>query len=208
DEVRHDRLRVSDEIRNGLWFFEHSLMRAAEELTRDWREALTEAPLPLSFGTWIGGDTDGNPAAGPAAIDEALDRARELALPRHRDGVRELAVELAPPRPLATVSVELDQSLARDERELPEYAATIGSQTQLEPYRRKLSFVWWRLDNDRYASPEELLDDLRVVRRSLLAHAGARVARGRIATLERTVEIFGFHLATLDVPLHAPHPGP
>ena len=47
DEVRHDRLRITDEIRNGLWFFEHSLMEAAEELTRDWRKSFPDAPPPL-----------------------------------------------------------------------------------------------------------------------------------------------------------------
>jgi phosphoenolpyruvate carboxylase len=203
DEVRHDSLRITDEIRNGLWFFEHSLMRAAEELTADWREAFPAAPLPLAFGTWIGGDTDGNPAAGEATIDEALERARALALGRYRDEVRELAIELASHRSLVDVSSELDASLADDERELAGYAAQIGAQNELEPYRRKLSFIWWRLGNDGYATPGELLADLAVIRRSLLAHGGTRVARGRVAELERTVEIFGFHLASLDVRLHA-----
>jgi phosphoenolpyruvate carboxylase len=203
DEVRHDRLRITDEIRNGLWFFEHSLMTAAEQLAHDWRDRFPDAPLPLSFGTWIGGDTDGNPAAGPETIDEALERARTLALGRYRDEVRALAVELASHRSLVQVSGELEESLARDERELPAYAAEIGARNELEPYRRKLSFMWWRLDNDGYASPAELLDDLAVIRRSLLAHGGARIASGRIARLERTVEIFGFHIASLDVRLHA-----
>ena len=203
DEVRHDSLRITDEIRNGLWFFEHSLMRAAEELTADWREAFPAAPLPLAFGSWIGGDTDGNPNAGSATIDEALERARALALRRYRDEVRALAVELASHRSLVEVSAELDASLALDERELPEYATQIGAQNELEPYRRKLSFMWWRLGNDGYATPAELLADIAVIRRSLLAHGGARVARGRIGRLERTVEIFGFHVASLDVRLHA-----
>ena len=203
DEVRHDSLRITDEIRNGLWFFEHSLMRAAEELTADWREAFPAAPLPLAFGSWIGGDTDGNPNAGAATIDEALERARALALRRYRDEVRALAVELASHRSLVEVSAELDASLALDERELPEYATQIGAQNELEPYRRKLSFMWWRLGNDGYATPAELLADIAVIRRSLLAHGGARVARGRIGRLERTVEIFGFHVASLDVRLHA-----
>ena len=74
DEVRHDRLRVSDEIRHALWFFEHSLMSAATDLV----DALARAAArtrrpPLAFGSWVGGDMDGNPAAGPASIDEALD---------------------------------------------------------------------------------------------------------------------------------------
>ena len=73
DEVRQGRLRVSDEIRHALWFFEHSLMSAATDLVAAWRERLPDASSPLSFGSWVGGDMDGNPAAGPASIDEALD---------------------------------------------------------------------------------------------------------------------------------------
>jgi phosphoenolpyruvate carboxylase len=203
DEVRHDRLRVTDEIRNGLWFFEHSLMDAAEQLTGEWRAAFPGDAVPLTFGTWIGGDTDGNPAAGEATIDEALARAEWLALSRYRDAVRELAVELASHRSLVQVSEELEASLARDEAELTEYAAQIGAQNEMEPYRRKLSFMWWRLGNDGYDRPDDLLEDLAVISRSLTAHGGARVARGRIARVQRSVEIFGFHLASLDVRLHA-----
>jgi phosphoenolpyruvate carboxylase len=203
DEVRHDRLRISDEIRHGLWFFEHSLMTAAGDLLREWRERLPGAPPPLRFGSWIGGDMDGNPAAGPASIDEALARARTLALGRYRTEVRALAVEIASARSLVQVSPELEGSLARDEAELPEYAAEIGSRNELEPYRRKLSFMWWRLGNDGYAHADELLADLRLIRESLSTNGGRRVADGRVAALERIVEIFGFHVAKLDVRLHA-----
>ena len=203
DEVRHDRLRVSDEIRHALWFFEHSLISAATDLVHAWRERLPDAPSPLSFGTWVGGDLDGNPAAGPASIDEALARARELALGRYRSEVRALAVEIAASRSLVAVSEELDSSLEREERELPAYAAEVGARNELEPYRRKLSFMWWRLGNDGYRDAGELLEDLRLIRRSLAAHGGARVANGRVARLERMVEIFGFHVAKLDLRLHA-----
>ncbi len=203
DEVRHGRLRVSDEIRHALWFFEHSLMSAATDLFRAWRERLPEAPSPLSFGSWVGGDMDGNPAAGPASIDEALARARELALGRYRSEVRALAVEIAASRSLVAVSEELDSSLEREEKELPAYAAEVGARNELEPYRRKLSFMWWRLGNDGYREAADLLEDLRLIRRSLAAHGGARIADGRVARLERMVEIFGFHVAKLDVRLHA-----
>jgi phosphoenolpyruvate carboxylase len=202
DEVRHDRLRISDEIRNGLWFFEHSLFDAAEDLLREWRRSFPDAPPPLRFGSWIGGDMDGNPSVGAATIDEALARARTLARERYRDRVRALAVELSSHRSFVRVTEELEESLARDEGELPAYAAEIGSQNELEPYRRKLSFVWWRLANDAYESAEQLLEDLAVIRRSLEADRGARLA-ARVAALERTVEIFGFDVARLDVRVHA-----
>ncbi len=203
DEVRHDRLRVTDEIRHGLWFFEHSLMTAATDLLAQWRDRLPGAPPPLVFGSWIGGDMDGNPSAGPASIAEALDRARALALERYRAEVRALAVEIASARSLVRISDELEASLARDAEELPFYAAEIGSRNELEPYRRKLSFMWWRLGNDGYARAGQLLADLRLIRESLRANGGRRIADGRVARLERMVEIFGFHVAKLDVRLHA-----
>jgi phosphoenolpyruvate carboxylase len=106
-------------------------------------------------------------------------------------------------RSLVEVSPELDESIARDERELPEYAGTIGRRSELEPYRRKLSFIWWRLGNNGYDRPAQLLADLDVLARSLTVHRGARIAAGRLAALRRRVELFGFHLAKLDVRLHA-----
>jgi phosphoenolpyruvate carboxylase len=203
DEVRPQRPRVVDEIRHGLWFFEQSLLIAAEELLAAYRMALPEAPLPLSFGSWIGGDMDGNPNAGPETIFEALARARALALDHYRSEVRELAAALGLTTTLVGVSDELLESIARDERELADYAAEIGEQNRDEPYRRKLTFVWWRLGNDEYGRVEELQADLDVIDGSLRAHGGARIADGRLARLRRRVELFGLHVAKLDVRLHA-----
>ena len=203
DEVRERRLRVVDEIRNGLWFFEQSLFEAAPRLLADYRERVSGAPAPLRFGTWIGGDQDGNPNVGPATIAEALERARGLALARYRDEVRSLAAALGVSSSLVGASPELLGSIARDEAELPEYAASIGSQNEGEPYRRKLSFVWWRLGNDGYATAAGLVADLELIDRSLRANRGGRIADGRLAALRRRVELFGFHVAKLDVRLHA-----
>jgi phosphoenolpyruvate carboxylase len=203
DEVRSRRPRVVDEIRNGHWFFEQSLIEAAERLLADYRERLPGAPSPLSFGTWIGGDADGNPNAGPDTIREALERARRLMLGRHRDDVRRLAAETGVSSRLTPVDQELLDSIARDERELPEYARAIGEQNLDEPYRRKLSFIWRRLDDDAYPSVARFVEDLDVLDRSLRANRGARIADGALAALRRRVELFGFHLAKLDIRVHA-----
>jgi phosphoenolpyruvate carboxylase len=209
DEVRSQRPRVVDEIRHGLWFFEQSLLDAAPLLVRDLQRRLPEAHVPLRFGTWIGGDQDGNPAAGPATIGEALDRARQLTLTRYRTEVRELASTLGIASELVDVSDELVESLGHDERALVAYARRIGDQNADEPYRRKLSFVWHRLGEtltrrpQGYSCPDELAADLEIVDRSLRANRGGRLADGRLAALRRRVELFGFHLAKLDVRLHA-----
>jgi phosphoenolpyruvate carboxylase len=203
DEVRSRRPRVVDEIRNGLWFFEQSLIDAAERLLAEYRSHLPDAPPPLRFGTWIGGDADGNPNAGADTVREALERARALLRERYRAEVRALAAATGVSSGLVDVEPELRESIARDERELPEYAAEIGDQNLDEPYRRKLSFMWRRLAADAYESAERLADDLTLLDRSLRANRGARIADGPLAALRRRVELFGLHLAKLDVRVHA-----
>jgi phosphoenolpyruvate carboxylase len=203
DEVRSRRPRVVDEIRNGHWFFERSLIDAAEHLLADYRRHLPGAPPPLRFGTWIGGDADGNPNAGAETVAEAVGRARRLLLTRYRDEVRALAAAIGVSSRLTPVSDELRQSIARDERELSEYANEIGDQNVDEPYRRKLSFMWRRLDADAYESAAPFAADLDVLDRSLRANRGARIADGDLAALRRRVELFGFELAKLDVRVHA-----
>src|SRR3954452_11325629 len=126
DEVRSHRPRVVDEIRNGHWFFEQSLIEAAEQLLGDYRRHLPDAPSPLRFGTWIGGDADGNPNAGADTVREALERARTLLRLRYRDEVRALAAAIGISEKLVDVEPELRVSIARDEEEMRAYAAEIG----------------------------------------------------------------------------------
>jgi phosphoenolpyruvate carboxylase len=208
DEIRSRRPHVVDEIRHGLWFFEQSLLRVAELLLADYRRLLPGAPPPFRFGTWIGGDLDGNPAAGPETIAEALEQARKLALETYADEVRELARAIGISSTIAEPSHELATSIAEDELALPEYTAVLEDRNLDEPYRRKLSFVWWKLRNgleggQGYASSSELADDLDVIDRSLRASRSERVADGRLASLRRRVELFDFQLAKLDVRVHA-----
>ena len=79
DEVRSRRPKVVDEIRRGLWFFEQSLWDAVPRIARTLGRRVADGTVPLRFGTWIGGDLDGNPHAGPDTIEDALERARTLA---------------------------------------------------------------------------------------------------------------------------------
>jgi len=210
DEARMRRPRVVDEIRRALWFFETSLLDAAPAVLGTLRRHIASAPAVPRFGTWVGGDQDGNPAAGPETIEEALGRGRELVLRRYREEVRGLARALAVSVSIGGVSPALAASLAADEELLPIYLAEIGRQNEDEPYRRKLSFVWRKLGNSLedggepgYPSSEEFLTDLDVIDSSLRANRAARIADGRLAALRRRVETFGFHLAKLDVRLHA-----
>lgn len=219
DEVRARRPRVSDEIRHGLWFFERILFDDAPRLLRDVEQltgdrSLSSDSTPFSFGSWIGGDQDGNPNTGPETITIALAEARRLIIDRYRADIRELARRLSISDGISPPTVALLTSILADEAELPGYAATIGDQNSHEPYRRKLSFMWRRLTNidqpspdqprdAAYGSVDDLIDDVLLIDESLRAGNGERIADGRLATLRRRIALFGFHVAKLDVRMHA-----
>ena len=209
DDVRSIRPTVDDEIRQGLWFFEKSLLRAAAELAGEWHRNLPGTPPPLAFRTWIGGDQDGNPNAGPDDVVRALARSRSLLVAHYRNEVRELSRALGLSVALAGVSDALAASIEADERELPWVHADVGVRNATEPYRRKLTAIWRRLDNELagrdepvYADAGQLQRDLELIDASLRANHGGRIADGRLAALRRTVEIFGLHLARLDLRMH------
>ena len=118
--------------------------------------------------------------------------------------MRELAAALGLTTTLVTVSDELLESIARDERELPDYAEEIGEQNRDEPYRRKLSFVWWRLGNERLRAgggPARPTSTLSTGACARTKASGSPTAAS--PTLRRRVELFGFHVAKLDVRFHA-----
>lgn len=184
DEVRSRRPRVVDEIRHGLWFVERSLWQAVPRLMRELCDVVPGAPPPLRLGTWIGGDMDGNPHAGAETIEDALERARALARELLRQDVRALGSAWG-------MSTELVGPVPELEGESD------------EPYRDALVRIWERLDGDEYDSAADLAADLERIDAALRAHGAARVADGALADLRTRVEVFGLHVATLDVRVHA-----
>jgi len=218
NEVRPMRPRVADEVRRLLFFFESVLFVAAADLARD-HERLTGAGQdhpPLRFGSWAGGDMDGNPNVTPATIMDTLRAHRTLALSMLIAAVAPLRREFSQTAGTLSVGAALRESLDRDEHELPQTAAELARRYPHEagePLRRKLAFIAARLRHAHaeaegatppepgYRTPDELLADLEAIR----ASAGARaVMRGRLDRLVRQVRIFGFHLATLEVRDNAP----
>ncbi len=213
DAMRSERPLVIDEVRRVLYFFDHILIDASsavqEELERLLAEhypAVVPPPTVLTFGSWAGGDQDGNPNCTPDLIPAALHRHRDAAIRNLRERVTQLGAELAISVRMVGVSDELLTSIAADEALMPLASEEILARNAAEPYRRKLSYVWERLDPEGeapYADPDEMIADLRVVERSLLEHRGERIARRGLAQLMRQVQTFGFHTARLDVRQHS-----
>ena len=224
DELRIARPDVVDEARNAVWYFDSlhadAMPDLLEELAVELRGlGLDPAPerRPLAFGSWIGGDRDGNPNVGPESMG------RVLAL-QHDHGLRDaiaivdvLRRDLSSSVRIAGATPELRDSLARDLELLPEVEPRFLRLNAEEPYRLKLTTIQQKLVNTRrrladgrphepgrdYVGAGELLADLRLVRDSLVAHRGRLIAEGRLERAMRTLAAFGLHLATLDVREHA-----
>jgi phosphoenolpyruvate carboxylase len=224
DELRIARPDVVDEARNAVYYFDelhrdavpHVLEGLADELARLDLELPLDA-RPIAFGSWIGGDRDGNPNVSPESTIEVLDLQHEHAIRDALAVVDELRLELSSSVRIAGVTSELSASLARDLDELPELEARYRRLNAEEPYRLKLTCVRQKLLNTRtrlaqarphergrdYLGAAELLHDLVLVRDSLLLNRGELIARGRLESAIRTLAAFGLHLATLDVREHA-----
>ena len=220
DELRLARPDVIDEARSAMYYFD-ALHRDAvpgtlEALRDELARVGVEMPIdarPLTFGTWIGGDRDGNPNVTAAASLDVLALQREHAIRDALALVDELRDELSSSVRIAGATPELEASLAADLECLDELEPRYRRLNAEEPYRLKLTCVRQKLLNTRrrrrhepgrdYESTSELLADLVCVRDSLLAHRGGLIARGRLERAIRAIAAFGLHLATMDVREHA-----
>ena len=224
DELRIARPNVLDEARNAVWYFDGLHADAVPDVLEQFADELRRLELdtdparrPLAFGTWIGGDRDGNPNVGPDSVERVLGLQHDHGLRDAIAVVNVLRRDLSSSVRVAGATAELRESLARDLELLPEVEPRFLRLNAEEPYRLKLTCIQQKLVNTRrrladgrpreegrdYVGSDELLAELRVVRDSLLAHRGELIAHGRLERAMRTLAAFGLHLATLDVREHA-----
>ena len=234
DEVRVNKPTVEDEIRNGLYFFRESLFDAVPETYRYLEKAIhrvygtaghTSASgitVPgglIHFGSWIGGDRDGNPFVQPATTTLALRMHMREVLIVYLSRVKELSSRLTHSSTLCDFSAAFMDSLEADEQRFPDASQGLPADYVNEHYRRKLYIMRRRLDmnltavSERieqpdidlasqtigYASEQELLLDLQLIYDSLVAGGDANMADARLKDLMRLVETFGFYLMHLDI---------
>jgi phosphoenolpyruvate carboxylase len=208
--VRHTRLRVLDEVGNGLAYYDHTFLAALPEFYAELEDRLGW-PVPSFFrmGSWIGGDRDGNPFVTAEVTQQTLAMQSQRALRFHLEQLHLLGAELPVDGRMVEVSAELHALAQKSPDTAPE--------RQDEPYRRALTGVYarlaataWELDQleppyppvgpaPAYESAPELKADLDIVHESLTASNLAGLARGRLRALRRAVDVFGFHLASLDI---------
>jgi phosphoenolpyruvate carboxylase len=156
DEVRHTQPTVLDEVNHGLYYFDATLFDAAPallyELERQLEEnfpgvKLRDGATPLRFGSWIGGDRDGNPYVTPEITWETLRLQQRLVLRKYRDAIAGLGRRLSESFRFAPASDELGEALKDDAVALPAVAAEVAARNAEEPYRQKLSYIYARIEN-------------------------------------------------------------
>ncbi|GKT15310.1 phosphoenolpyruvate carboxylase [Acidovorax sp. SUPP2522] len=209
--LRYTKLTVADEIENALSYYESTFLREIPKIYADLERELGNQPVAsfLRMGQWIGGDRDGNPNVSAATLSLALGRQAEVALRHYLTEVHFLGGELSLSARLVQVSPDM-QALAERSPDHSEHR-------QDEPYRRALTGIYARLaatlrnltggeaarhavaPQNPYPDAEAFLADLRVIEASLRSHRGAALAAERLHPLVRAVEVFGFHLATVDL---------
>jgi phosphoenolpyruvate carboxylase len=209
--LRFTKLTVADEIENALSYYEATFLREIPRLYAELESALDGQPVAsfLRMGQWIGGDRDGNPNVSADTLRYALRRQSEVALRHYLTEVHYLGSELSLSAMLVPVSPEM-QALA-------ERSPDTNEHRQDEPYRRALTGMYARLaatlkdltggdaarhavaPQNPYPSAEAFLADLRVIHASLCSHHCEALAAMRLQPLMRAVEVFGFHLATVDL---------
>lgn len=232
NELRQRRQTVADEVHNGLYYFEHSLFAVTAAIYRDLHDWLSRLYPSLAgrrfrfltFGSWIGGDRDGNPNVTAEVTRQTLRTQRALVLSLYRERMERLQNLLTASSVLVPVSDALKRSLARDVEEF----GPAGDETRVrwpdELYRQKAAFIAARLDNTflrngllpdgsalagtgarvgpAYRDASDFLGDLDLMAESLAAHGGARTAADMLEDLRVQASVFRFHLASLDVRQH------
>lgn len=210
--LRHSKLTVADEIENALSYYETTFLHELPKLYASLEEALPGQAVHsfMRMGQWIGGDRDGNPNVTAPTLELALRRQSEVALRHYLNEVHALGAELSMSSLLVKVSPAM-QVLALS-------SPDTNSHRQDEPYRRALTAVYARLAatltqltggreamrhavvaQNPYGSAAEFLQDLQTIDASLSRHNGEALAVHRLRPLIRAVQVFGFHLATVDL---------
>ncbi len=224
DELRHQRPLPVDEARNIIYYMEDMFGSAIADVHEALDEQLalfgiSRPPTlrPLRFGTWVGGDRDGNPNVTHKLTRQILDLQHERALKLFAPAVAELAQTLSQSIRIVEISDALTKSLEDDRAELPGVWEEFKNLDEEEPYRLKCAFIYERLQNGiaaseghkskgnkpRYSNVAPLLADLQVMLDSLEANQGTSSANGEVRRLIQRISAFGMTLATMDIRQHA-----
>jgi len=221
DEIRALSPTPLDEVRAGLVYFDPTLFEVVPRLYRELEDAVEAAypgagivvPPLLSFGSWIGGDRDGNPNVTAAVTLQTVRLMRRLALELLERRVARLAERVSVSSLVTGGGLLLEPALRANAERFPQLADELTLRNPEEPYRRFFALVRERLratartEREGYPDAAALLADLRLAERALRAQRADWIAAGDLHDVIRQAEVFGFHLARLDIREHADRHG-
>ncbi|GAE37452.1 phosphoenolpyruvate carboxylase [Halalkalibacter akibai] len=214
DELRQRKPTVIDEVKNGLYYFNETLFDALPSIHQELEDQLEEyfpennwkVPNFLHFGSWIGGDRDGNPNVTPEITWETLKLQRKVALEKYDEAIVDLMKRFSQ----STTRVSLDEELVKsvEQEEITYMAEDEKWPVKSEVYRRKFAIMLKRIrevgkSDMGYLAAEELEQDLVQVKNSVEKHQPSHHKLKTIRKVIRQVQLFGFHLATLDIRNHS-----
>ncbi len=226
DEVRANKPDVDDEIRNGIFYFRQSLFDAVPKVYRFLDRALAhhypdsnlQSSNFLSFGSWIGGDRDGNPFVTHTKTEMAVLLHARTIMYHYREAILKLSRHLTHSRRLCAISQEvLNRATIVDSDLLDDVFHNRSQRFNDEPYRRflyiidgklkaNLTWIESRINKDpiprsrhAYNNEHEFLADLQLIHTSLCAHGDQKTANSELRDLMRLIETFGFYLMRLDI---------
>lgn len=224
DELRATRPQPIDEARSAMFYLQQlftDVMPALAEEIATGLERLGLDPVgsrpPIRFGTWVGGDRDGNPNITSQVTMDVLEMQHDHGLRLLIDMVERVAEELSTSLKIVDIDPALQRSLEADREALPDVWRRFNRLNSGEPYRLKCAYIHQRLINTRariaqdsrhvpgldYPTPADMMNELQLMRTSLLAHSGATIADGVLMRLMRNLASFGFGVATMDIREHA-----
>jgi phosphoenolpyruvate carboxylase len=219
EELPRERLTVGDEREQVLFYLSEILYRAVPAFYEEITQALEkhygvpadsiELPAILRFGSWVGGDMDGNPDVHAKTIRETLARQQQVILNRYFEDCGKLSQRLSQSAGRVGVSAELTKRVEDYMRLAPRARSVTPARHDLMPYRVFLAQIGERLRlayegrANGYENVRQFRDDVRLIGASLAANRGANAGLFYIRRLLRRIDTFGFHLASLDVRQHA-----
>ncbi len=215
EEVPPYKLTPLDEARNIHYYFREVIFEALISIYDRFEKIMSESygardvklPPFLRFGSWVGGDRDGNPFVNHEITREVLKMQKALAIEKHIEKMERLKRQLSSSVKIVPVSPELKSAVTSDKKT---FAELEGIQNPHEYYRVMLEYMAERLRDTlrstdgegpgyAYSGKDEFLEDLRLIDRSLRENKGTHLADSTLKHLIRQVEVFGFHMAKLDI---------
>ncbi len=216
-ELRERKMTVFNEVKQTLFYFKQTILslvptmhaKIAMEFNDVFKRHKFNVNPFIQYGSWVGGDRDGNPNVTPAITQKTINYQRQLILQHYQEMTQKLIQDFSHSAKYIQVTHALNKSLVQDEKAFPQLAQKLRHYEDREPYRCKLSYMLQRLKltssekSNGYQSYEDFLHDLQLIQESIISHKSSSLACGSLQQCIDQVKIFKFCLTPLEFRDHS-----